>query len=228
MNVGVVGNPRYAGLAAILPGMARRADQLGLSLYSEPTLEPYWPRHLPPLGSATLDALVTLGGDGTLLRGARLLQGAPVPVLGVNLGRVGFLTAAVRDMALGSARLTELAGSIETGGRAPAVLGTDGADRPNTVYIIAVDAQGNVWIAMWGGAKMTKWNPHTGDLLEQIPVRAMNVSSCVFGGKDMNELYITSARKGLEEAALKQYPLTGGVFRLQTRVEGMPAFAFAG
>ncbi|MGQ0702461.1 MAG: NAD(+)/NADH kinase [Gemmatimonadales bacterium] len=99
MNVGVVGNPRYAGLAAILPGMARRADQLGLTLHSEPTLEPYWPRHLSPIGSAPLDALVTLGGDGTLLRGARMLQGAPVPILGVNLGRVGFLTAAMRDEA---------------------------------------------------------------------------------------------------------------------------------
>ena len=97
MNVGVIGNPRYPGLAAILPGMAARAKSLGLSLHSEPPLEPYWPEHLPPIGSAPLDAMLTLGGDGTLLRGARLLKGAPVPVLGVNLGRVGFLTAALKD-----------------------------------------------------------------------------------------------------------------------------------
>ena len=90
------------------------------------------------------------------------------------------------------------------------------------------DTQGNLWIAMWGGAKMTKWNPNTGELLEQIPVPAMNVSSCVFGGKNMNELYITSARKGLDDATLMQYPLTGGVFRLETDVEGMPTFEFAG
>jgi NAD+ kinase len=100
MNVGVVGNPRYAGLAAILPGMAARAAGLGIELFSEPAMEPYWPRHFPDLASAApLDALVTLGGDGTLLRGARLLKGAPVPVLGVNLGRVGFLTAAGKDEA---------------------------------------------------------------------------------------------------------------------------------
>lgn len=90
------------------------------------------------------------------------------------------------------------------------------------------DVQGNLWIAMWGGAQVTKWDPHTGQLLEQIPVAAKNVSSCVFGGTNLNELYITSARKGLDEAALKQYPLTGGLFRLQTNVEGMPTFEFAG
>ncbi len=90
------------------------------------------------------------------------------------------------------------------------------------------DTQGNLWVAMWGGAQITKWNPNTGQLLEQIPVPAMNVSSCVFGGKNLNELYITSARKGLDEATLTRYPLTGGLFRLQTDVEGMPTFEFEG
>ena len=90
------------------------------------------------------------------------------------------------------------------------------------------DRQGNLWIAMWGGAQVTKWDPASGQMLEQIPVPAKNVSSCAFGGRDLNELYITSARVGLDEAALSQYPLTGGVFRLETNVEGMPTFAFAG
>ena len=90
------------------------------------------------------------------------------------------------------------------------------------------DTQGNLWIAMWGGAQITKWNPHTGQLLEQISVPALQPSSCVFGGKNLNELFITSARKGLDDAALKQYPLSGGVFRVETNVEGMPMFEFAG
>ena len=90
------------------------------------------------------------------------------------------------------------------------------------------DMQGNLWIAMWGGAQVTKWNPNTGELLEQIPVPAKNVSSCIFGGKNLNELYLTSARKGLDEATLAEYPLTGGVFRLETNVEGMPTFEFTG
>lgn len=90
------------------------------------------------------------------------------------------------------------------------------------------DMQGNLWIAMWGGAQVTKWDPNTGDLLEQIQIPAKNVSSCIFGGKDLNELYITSARKDLDQATLAQYPFTGGLFRIQTNVEGMPTFEFAG
>lgn len=90
------------------------------------------------------------------------------------------------------------------------------------------DRQGNLWIAMWGGAQITKWDSNTGQLLEQIPVPAKNVSSCVFGGRGLNELYLTSARKGLDEATLTQYPLTGGVFRIETHVDGMPTFEFEG
>ena len=90
------------------------------------------------------------------------------------------------------------------------------------------DTQGNLWIAMWGGAQVTKWDPRSGSLLERFVVPAKNVSSCVFGGRGFNTLYITSARKGLDDATLARYPLTGGVFRLETNIEGMPAFEFAG
>ena len=38
------------------------------------------------------DLVITLGGDGTLLDGVRLLGGAPVPVVGINAGHMGFLT----------------------------------------------------------------------------------------------------------------------------------------
>ena len=88
------------------------------------------------------------------------------------------------------------------------------------------DTDGNLWIALWGGAQVTKWNPQTGQLLEQIPVPALQTSSCVFGGKGMNELYITSARKGMSEADLKKYPLSGGLFKVETKVTGMPTFEF--
>jgi sugar lactone lactonase YvrE len=88
------------------------------------------------------------------------------------------------------------------------------------------DTDGNLWIAMWGGAQVTKWDPRTGQLLEQIPVPALQSSSCIFGGADLNELYITSARKGMSEADLQKYPLSGGLFKVVTKVTGMPTFEF--
>ncbi len=88
------------------------------------------------------------------------------------------------------------------------------------------DTEGNLWIAMWGGAQITKWNPQTGNLLDKIPVPALQTSSCVFGGKEMNELYITSARVGMSKADLIKYPLSGGLFKITTSVVGMPTFEF--
>ncbi len=98
MNVGVVGNPSYRDLGSILGLLAEAGPRHGLRLFSEASLLPLWPDPKPaPLEvppRAPLDCLLTLGGDGTLLRGARTLNGANTPILGINLGRVGFLTTA--------------------------------------------------------------------------------------------------------------------------------------
>lgn len=88
------------------------------------------------------------------------------------------------------------------------------------------DTQGNLWVAMWGGAQITKWNPNMGELLEKISVPALQPSCCAFGGKNMNELFITSARKDMDDEQLKKYPLSGGLFKAITNVEGMPTFEF--
>jgi sugar lactone lactonase YvrE len=90
------------------------------------------------------------------------------------------------------------------------------------------DAQGMLWIAMWGGAKLTRWDPGTGRLLATISFPALNVSSCTFGGPELDELYVTSARKGMSAAQLHEYPLSGGLFRLRPEVQGMSTFAFVG
>lgn len=91
---------------------------------------------------------------------------------------------------------------------------------------MTADTNGNLWIAMWGGAQVTRWNPQNGKLLEQIPLPAKNVTSCVFGGANLDELYITSARVGLDKADLTAYRHSGGLMRVKTKVQGMPTFEF--
>ena len=102
MNVGVVGNPNYPDLGAFLGTLQQKASSVGLTLFTEERIQSLWPAGNggPPAlseASGELDCLITLGGDGTLLRGARLLNGANTPILGLNLGRVGFLTTAGPD-----------------------------------------------------------------------------------------------------------------------------------
>ncbi len=90
------------------------------------------------------------------------------------------------------------------------------------------DLEGALWIAMWGGAQVTRWDPNNGQLLERIPMPVLQPSCPIFGGKNRNELWVTSARKGMSQAQLKQYPLSGGVFKVETKHEGLPCFEFDG
>lgn len=97
IRLGVVGHRGYDGLADIVRSVCRLAHELELEPLFEPDLLDVAPGAGPLEADTPIDALVTLGGDGTLLRGARLLAGRPVPILGVNLGRLGFLTSCGRD-----------------------------------------------------------------------------------------------------------------------------------
>jgi NAD+ kinase len=97
MRVGVIGHTGYDDLPAILDGLLRLAPELDLNLEFEPEMREVAREGGVLSNPASIDALITLGGDGTLLRGARWLDGAAVPILGVNLGRVGFLTSCGTD-----------------------------------------------------------------------------------------------------------------------------------
>jgi NAD+ kinase len=100
MNVGLVGNRRYRQIDRILTTMAAEAPKLGAHLFLEPELASVVPgQAASTLKGADIDVLVCLGGDGTLLRGARLACQRGIPVLGVNLGHVGFLATADPDTA---------------------------------------------------------------------------------------------------------------------------------
>lgn len=97
IRLGVIGHLEYDGLVEVLSTIFRLAGELALEPMFEPDLLDVAPGAGRLQADTEIDALVTLGGDGTLLRGARLLGGRPVPILGINLGRLGFLTSCRRD-----------------------------------------------------------------------------------------------------------------------------------
>jgi NAD+ kinase len=91
-RVGVVGHQGYGGLAEVLATLRRLAPALELDLSYEDSLLPVAGNGAGRIAAQEVDAMLTLGGDGTLLRAARLVDERAVPILGVNLGRLGFLT----------------------------------------------------------------------------------------------------------------------------------------
>jgi D-xylonolactonase len=88
------------------------------------------------------------------------------------------------------------------------------------------DREGCLWVAHWAGSRISRFSPN-GELLQVIQLPVSQVTSCAFGGNDLNMLYITSASIGLENSATPE-ALAGTVFAVGLDVGGSPANRFAG
>lgn len=92
---------------------------------------------------------------------------------------------------------------------------------------MTIDTEGLLWVALWGGWKIEQWDPHTGKRLQSITLPASQITSCTFGGKNLNDLYITSANTGLSANELKEQPLAGHLFVVKSCGSyGLPADTF--
>lgn len=90
---------------------------------------------------------------------------------------------------------------------------------------MTIDAEGMIWVAQWGGYKVCRWNPETGKKLVEISLPVARVTSCCFGGKELDVLYITTASIGITKEEPNQ-PHAGGLYRIKPGVKGTPTYRF--
>lgn len=86
---------------------------------------------------------------------------------------------------------------------------------------MAIDEEGMLWIAHYGGFSVGRWDPTTGELLEKIALPAPNITACAFGGDDLKTLFITTARQEMTDEALADFPKSGSLFSVKTSVRGV-------
>ncbi len=84
---------------------------------------------------------------------------------------------------------------------------------------MTIDADGGLWVALWGGGAVHRYVDGTLDAVIELPVS--QPTSCAFGGPDFDELYVTSAWKGFDGARRAAEPLAGALFRTRPGVRGL-------
>lgn len=87
---------------------------------------------------------------------------------------------------------------------------------------LALDAEGGVWVALWGGSAVHRYGPDGRlDAVVELPVR--QPTSCAFGGPDLDTLYITTSAQDLADPE----PAAGALFAVRPGVRGLPVREFA-
>ncbi|MFW5688652.1 MAG: SMP-30/gluconolactonase/LRE family protein, partial [Spirochaetota bacterium] len=93
---------------------------------------------------------------------------------------------------------------------------------------LTIDAEGYLWSARWDGWKVVRYDPG-GRPEREISVPAARVTSVMFGGSDLDDLYITTARVGIDAASLAEdQPHAGGLFRIRPGVRGIAETPYRG
>jgi L-arabinonolactonase len=103
----------------------------------------------------------------------------------------------------------------------------DLADDPGNPDGSVIDADGCLWNAQFGGARVVRYDP-TGRVDRVITVPVSNPTCCTLGGADYRTLYVTTARADLTDEELANEPDAGGLYAVELDVEGLPESIFAG
>lgn len=92
---------------------------------------------------------------------------------------------------------------------------------------MTTDAEGYLWIAVWGGSRVQRYSP-SGELDTVVELPTPLITSCALGGPNLDELYVTSARADLSPEERASDPMAGALFRLEVDIPGLPTATFNG
>ncbi|XP_012939570.1 regucalcin [Aplysia californica] len=77
---------------------------------------------------------------------------------------------------------------------------------------MCIDCEGKIWVACFSASRVYRFDPETGKTLQEVKLPATNITSVCFGGKNLDELYVTCSRHNIKDEASQ--PLAGSVFRV--------------
>jgi sugar lactone lactonase YvrE len=90
---------------------------------------------------------------------------------------------------------------------------------------LCVDAEGGVWVALWGGWSVRRYSPG-GEVIGEARVGTSQASCCAIGGAGATTLYVTTAREGYSDEQLARDPMAGRIWCVDVGVTGVPLSAF--
>jgi sugar lactone lactonase YvrE len=173
-------------------------------------------RYEPKMGTAQLYSLDSSGVTKSLLTGVGLSNGLCWSVTGKQLFYIDTLTRQIAlfhyDHELGIVGEREVLYEFNKESGSP-----DG---------MTIDVEGNLWVALWGGARVSKISPQ-GLLISELHLPVSQPTSVIFGGTNFEKLFITSARYRLSEASMASEPLAGSVFVADVGVSGREEAKFS-
>jgi L-arabinonolactonase len=100
-------------------------------------------------------------------------------------------------------------------------------DQPGLPDGSTVDAEGCLWNAQWGAKRVVRYRPN-GRIDGIIEIPALNPTCVAFGGRDLDTLFVTTARKDMTPEQIARYPASGGLFAMRPGCRGLPEPTFAG
>ena len=112
-----------------------------------------------------------------------------------------------------------------TGGISDGRVLVEVAEQVGTPDGLTVDAQGDIWVAIYGGGRVQRYSPE-GVLREEFRVPAAQSTSCALAGPELKTLYVTTATEGWSDEQRRAEPAAGLVYRFDTDATGRPAELF--